>query len=373
MTSFKEKNIKYAPIRLSKVESITSTLDMQHRKKLEDIDVKEDTIVRLQSKRDRVAGDIDRIEGKVQTNTTERRLLNLRKDLEDIDAEVQALQRECDRLEYYDKSFEILMNYYNDGGRDPPPSVLGAALQDKKSTKRHLYEKYMRVVNNQSGRKKQVPMVICRKCAVEKVLHMTDGLYICVQCGETDPILLDSEKPNHKEPGYDNKASAYKRINHLSELLNQFQAKESTDISESVYSQIKDELKKQRVVDFKSLTYKHMRLILKKLKLNKYYEHIHHIINKLNGVPPPCMTRETEEQLKHMFKDIQKPFMMFRPKHRKNFLSYNYIIHKLCQLLELDEFLPFFQLLKSRDKLEEQDAIWEKICRYRNYQFIPSL
>ena len=27
-----------------------------------------------------------------------------------------------------------------------------------------------------------------------------------------------------------------------------------------------------------------MRQILKRLNLNKYYEHIHHIINKLNGL-----------------------------------------------------------------------------------------
>jgi hypothetical protein len=49
------------------------------------------------------------------------------------------------------------------------------------------------------------------------------------------------------------------------------------------------------------------------------------------------------------------------------------VIHKICELSEYDEFLPFFPLLKSRINLEEQDLVWEQICKYKNYQFIPSI
>ena len=115
------------------------------------------------------------------------------------------------------------------------------------------------------------------------------------------------------------------------------------------------------------------REILKKLKKNKYYEHVPHIINRLNGIPPPIMSRETEEELRRMFKEIQIPFHKYCPKARKNFLSYSYVLHKFVQLLELDEFLPCFMLLKSREKLHQQDLIWNKICKHLNWQFIKSL
>ena len=36
--------------------------------------------------------------------------------------------------------------------------------------------------------------------------------------------------------------------------------------------------------------------ILKKLKLNKYYEHVPNIINRLNGVQAPVMDRHTEKK-----------------------------------------------------------------------------
>lgn len=120
------------------------------------------------------------------------------------------------------------------------------------------------------------------------------------------------------------------------------------------------------------LSYSRVKDILKKLKSNKYYEHIPHIIHRLNGMQMPHLSPELEERLKNMFKMIQTPFLKHSPL-RKNFLSYSYVIHKFLQLLEEDEFLPCFQLLKSRDKLSEQDKIWKKICEELDWQYIPSI
>ena len=83
--------------------------------------------------------------------------------------------------------------------------------------------------------------------------------------------------------------------------------------------------------------------------------------------------KELEERLRSMFKDIQIPFMKHCPPSRKNFLSYSYVLHKFIQLLEKDEFLKYFPLLKSREKLHEQDLIWKKICVELNWQFIKSI
>jgi hypothetical protein len=131
-------------------------------------------------------------------------------------------------------------------------------------------------------------------------------------------------------------------------------------------------MKKQRLLD-KFITPKKMRAILKKLTYNKYYEHVQHIINKVSGNPPPKMTREVEEKFRQMFKECQHPFTIYCPKSRKNFLSYSYTLHKFCQLLELNDFLPCFPLLISQDKLKEQDRIWRQICTYLQWEFIPSI
>lgn len=113
--------------------------------------------------------------------------------------------------------------------------------------------------------------------------------------------------------------------------------------------------------------------ILKKLKLNDYYEHIPYIKSQITGKPAPTISRETEEKLKKMFDQIQEPFDRHCPPNRINFLSYSYVLHKLCQLLELDNFIKCFPLLKSRQKLRAQDQIWKGICYDLKWQFYPSV
>ena len=115
-----------------------------------------------------------------------------------------------------------------------------------------------------------------------------------------------------------------------------------------------------------------MREILKTLNYNKYYEHIPHLINALSGKKAPTLSRKAEETLRSLFKDIQVPFMNNCPPNRKNFLSYSYVLHKFCELLEYDELLIYFPLLKSREKLQQQDQIWDKICLELKWQYIPS-
>lgn len=214
---------------------------------------------------------------------------------------------------------------------------------------------------------------ICKKCGIDKFIKLGEASSICKQCGEIEFILIDSDKPSYKDPPKEISYFAYKRINHFNEWLAQFQAKETTDIPNKVFDLVLLEIKKERIDNMVNLKPLKLRNILKKLKLNKYYEHVPHIINKLNGIPAPVMSREMEEKLRNMFKEIQNPFIKYCPKERKNFLSYSYVLHKFCQLLNLDVFLVCFPLLKSREKLHQQDKIWMKICNDLNWEFIKSL
>ena len=213
----------------------------------------------------------------------------------------------------------------------------------------------------------------CEKCNLSMRIIQSEGNLICPNCGLQKFILINSDKPSYKDPPREMSYFAYKRINHFNEWLAQFQAKESTDIPKEVFDKILIEIKKERITNMASLTLNKLRGILKKLKFNKYYEHVPHIINRLNGIPAPVMTRHTEEKLRMMFKEIQGPFMKHCPKNRKNFLSYSYVLHKFVQLLGMDEFTVCFPLLKSREKLHQQDIIWQKICQELKWEFIKSL
>jgi hypothetical protein len=70
-----------------------------------------------------------------------------------------------------------------------------------------------------------------------------------------------------------------------------------------------------------------------------------------------------------MFNKIQDPFTNHCPKDRKNFLSYSYTLYKFFELLDKHEYLIYFPLLKSREKLFEQEKIWMLICKDLGWEF----
>ena len=74
-----------------------------------------------------------------------------------------------------------------------------------------------------------------------------------------------------------------------------------------------------------------------------------------------------------MFQQIQVPFMRHAPSNRRNFLSYSFCLHKMLQLLGHDRLLQHFPLLKSREKLHQQDLIWKAICEELGWQWIRSV
>ncbi len=44
-----------------------------------------------------------------------------------------------------------------------------------------------------------------------------------------------------------------------------------------------------------------------------------------------------------------------------------------CPIYFKDDYLQFFPLLKSNEKLYAQDQIWKKICKDLRWEFIPSV
>jgi len=214
---------------------------------------------------------------------------------------------------------------------------------------------------------------LCKTCNEQRIYDATGGILICPKCGCEEKILIDNDTPSYKEPPREITYFAYKKINHANEFLSQFQAKESTDIDNKIFDKILEELKKESYINIKNITPNKVREILKKLELTKYYEHCHYITNRLTGKPAPTLDSELEEKLRNMFKEVQGPWMKYCPNDRANFFSYPYIFFKFFQLLDKDEYLPYCRLLKSREKLQEHDEVWKKICRDLRWEFIPTV
>ena len=214
--------------------------------------------------------------------------------------------------------------------------------------------------------------VPCFHCgSLSRFIVANEGFLHCPECDTVEHIVIESERPSYRDPPREISYFCYKRQNHFQEWISQTQGREYTNIPETVYAQILTELKKQKVVNLATLTAKKLKDVMRKLTLNKYYEHIPHILQHLSGAPAVRISPELEAQLRRMFALVQVPFR--RHSNRRNFLSYSVVLHKFIQLLGHDELLPYFPLLKSREKLHAQEVIWKVICKDLNWQFIPSI
>ena len=404
-SSFKEK------IKLKKKNSdLRVTLDAKHENKKKHFQSLNNSLngkTNLLEKKKKRYKELSSIERNHLSDDELEELLDLKDEIGIMEKEIKDIDKKSEEINYLLETGQLLYQYYDNidkiakgdkptktcskqtGGPksvvdffqssnnkdvEPKDNLESQNSKEEYQSRIKILNKYLNIVDNvyidEPPEKEQE---ICETCGFDKFIIHGDASLICKHCGDVEFILIDSDKPSYKDPPKEISYFAYKRINHFNEWLAQFQAKETTDIPDKVYDQILLEIKKERFKNMADLKTNKLRNILKKLKLNKYYEHVPHIINRLNGIPAPVMTRETEEKLRSMFKEIQTPFMKYCPKERKNFLSYSYVLHKFVQLLNLDEFLICFPLLKSREKLHQQDLIWKKICFDLKWEFIKSL
>jgi len=304
------------------------------------------------------------------------------------EARIREIESELARAnpveDYYMKNMDILMDYYDrptQVAQNPKDTTTFmkfftavVPVESTGMTKKQIFDEY--VARMKLGNAPEVTQQMtehCNSCNVAREEISSEGILVCPRCGSEEYSLVVSDFPSFRDPPKERNNYAYKKINHLNEILNQFQAKESTMIPEEVMNEVVLEIRKRRINNIADLTEKEIREILKKLGRSKYYEHAAHILSRLNGNPPPTITPEIEEKIRAMFQEIQAPFLLYCPNDRTNFLSYSYILYKFFELLDLDEYKVYFPLLKSRDRLIAHDQIWAKICDYLKWEFIRSI
>jgi len=272
------------------------------------------------------------------------------------------------------QNVKILNSFFKIKGKSDETSDLNS---EKYNQSKKIFQNYWRNVNNEVIHIQDyiIPSDICEECRKGELIPQEDeGILICNnnECGKYITYIIDSSKPTNKEPPNEVSYTAYIRLNHFKEILSQFQAKETTQIPEEVIEAIRARIIKERITDMSLINYDKMRDILRKLGLNKYFEHIQYI-NSIFGIKPPIMNEELHETLCVLFIEIQKPWATHCPANRTNFFNYTYTLYQLCVLLDQTQYLPYIPMMKDREKQLEQDMIWKKVCKDLDWEFFASV
>eukprot|EP00873_Tetraselmis_striata_P043820 jgi/Tetstr1/464084/TSEL_008889.t1 len=263
---------------------------------------------------------------------------------------------------------------------DTPPPV--SASKYSKMSRAELLDSFMRKVSKDYApepeksdpryMRKSLAEVECGHCGSgDRVLVPNEGFLHCLQCDTIEYVTLDSERPSYRDPPRELSYLCYKRSNHLNEWLSQTQGREYTNIPDSIYDSIMIELKRQKISNLATLERKKLKEILKKLGLNRYFEHLNYIHTLITGKPGIRIPPNIEAQFKRMFAQIQVPFLKHAPPNRKNHISYSFALSRMADLLGYDEIQEYLPKLKSKAKREEQNRLWKLICGELGWEFSP--
>jgi len=367
------------------------TIDNKHKQIIERFHIMEtETIPELELEKEKLKTYL-----KENTKMNIDKYMDTKDKIEDIKKKVKELKYE--KKKYFTENSKYIFHYFEEkkkisvGEEKKNVNVLNDFFRIKKNKEvdenilkektdnfKNYIQKYWKNVNNEIVNYKdfQYQTDICQSCLKGELVHQEDdGVLICnnTLCGKYIPYIVDSSNQSSKEPPNEVTYTAYIRLNHFKEILSQFQAKETTQIPQSVIDDIQKRIRKERIKNIvEELDYDKMREILKNLGHTKYFEHIQYI-NSIFGIKPPLMEPELTDTLCVLFIEIQQPWTIHCPIDRTNFFSYHYILYQLCVLVGQTQYLPYIELLKDHDKQLEQDMIWEKICKDLDWEYNPTV
>lgn len=289
--------------------------------------------------------------------STDKSTNSIKKDIQELEKEIESIKNRDEEYDYYFKTSKILSDY-----------------EDNPSIQQECIIKYFNVLNMNLPTKyfqnlKTNELINCYNCNSSE-LDTYENTVSCINCGTCVSSINYNfaEDLSYKESKNIDIVQKidYKRLNYFKEQLSQIQANEHTNIPDSIIDTLFLELKKERITNLSTLNIKKIKELLKKTQNSKYYEHAPFIIQKLNGNRLLSIHEHTQQKLIDMFTEIEKPWDIIKKKRkiRKNFFSYPYTLYKLCELLGLNEYLPYFKLLKDRKKIYDQDIIWKEIITY---------
>jgi hypothetical protein len=207
----------------------------------------------------------------------------------------------------------------------------------------------------------------CKRCSSTQFVIQSENR-ICVFCGESSYYEPESVLFSVSSPTRDFNENSGKRVAHFKNWVARLQGKEKCKISSEELESVNQLVKTypDSISEFKRI-----RMALRELKLQKYYNNVYYIMNFVFGYSLVRFSKINEARLLALFLKIQEPFSRIQ-QGRVNMLSYQFLIRKFCQLLgySVYEYIP---LMSSRLNLQKQDLIWSQICDCLGLPFYPSV
>ena len=103
--------------------------------------------------------------------------------------------------------------------------------------------------------------------------------------------------------------------------------------------------------------------ILKRKRLTMYKGSSYYIYFRLSGKPFPHTTVKEYNLILNVFDVVSTIYDKYKPKGRKSFLNYPFVLKKILIMLGKIEYAKYIPQLKTHSKQKELERMWELITK----------
>ena len=205
----------------------------------------------------------------------------------------------------------------------------------------------------------------CIDCNLEMLIDYERSILVCTKCGVFEPYLVHMSSYNHPMKPSRRKC-VYKRYDNFKTILDQFFYGGNKVVPDDVMEAIRNEIHDETNILYNytiPLTIPILECILKRNKMMKYKNSIYFIYFKLSGVPLPYITITEKDMMLNMFNVVSNIYDKCKPKDRKSFLSYPFVLKQILILLGKHDYVKYIPQLKTKSIQKELERIWELITK----------
>ena len=212
---------------------------------------------------------------------------------------------------------------------------------------------------------KKCDCYFCIECKLRKVVDYERSTLVCTKCGVFEYYPVHVQSYNHTMR-YSRRKCVYKRYDNFKTILDQFFYGGNKVVPDDVMETIRDEICNRDNILYNytiPLTIPILECILKRNKMMKYKNSIYFIYFKLKSQPLPYITITEKDMMLNMFNIVSNIYDKYKPKDRKSFLNYSFVLKKLLIMLGKVEYAKYITPLKTNSKQKELERIWELITK----------
>jgi len=216
----------------------------------------------------------------------------------------------------------------------------------------------VRIQTDKIKKNKKIHYDKCPDCKSDKLLVDDYENIICRECGN-----YISSYGNFKII-----TNCYDKIGHLINSLAQQKIKKNKQLTQENYEEI---IKKLKTMNISELKPKDVRRTLKNMGYNKYYSYVPKIYSEISGESVPQLTDSEKRHIYTIFREVEDIWEKYvKPKGRKNFISYKFIIRQILEYLGYTKYLDYYYYSEDQDKLQLLQYYWNKIVEILNKRVI---